>query len=643
MSIKRLCIDFFCCQILALLFVSLAYADGQGFIFNVTVSVDVKENIVLAWQYPAKSKNVEIYRRSLGAVGVASWEKIASISSPEQTYTDISVKNGESLEYRVLSETGQTSFFCITKHAPLVDYHGGVLFVVDKTHVKHLKQELTLYEMDLAGDGWDVFRLDWERHDKYHPERAHELREAIQDQVKQHPQINSVILFGKLPVVKSGYLAPDGHNKRPHETDTYYADIDGEWTDEYLKIADVNIPGDDILDQRTYPSPLELAVGRITFHNMEKYHKTEEEYLKDYIHKVHAWRHGYRKVPLQGVLGDTNNGYYLFGSRNIFWTMFNGKIIFDFQSVYEQPYMWLGMIGKINQAQLYYRGIFCMNFKSYKQTFWTDNNPIRGLLAQPDWGLASMWGARPQFYLHHMAAGKPIGYSFLRTQNNGFNDIPEYYPQDYNSLNNVVSTNLQGDPTLRMHQILPASHVAITQEQNAIKIKWRKSPDTNVIGYHIYKSTDKLKGYKRLTENPINATEFSDQQLSGEKTTYYQVRAVGETDLPTGTYMNQSQGLFVSLTFDNSKDVEQNAAASLSVETNKRERFKFIENTSNQIFFPVIVENPQHGRLRFIDQRWYYQPQPGYSGNDTVRYIISDGVHFSDAKLLDIEVTPQPN
>lgn len=626
-----------CFQLFFLLFVPLADANGQGFIFNVTVKIDSNDAVVINWEYPGKSKEVGIYRRPLGKIGLSSWKKIAAVQSPQHSYTDTELQQGDTLEYRVLSETGETSFFCITHHAPLIDYHGGVLLVVDMTHAKHLQQELFLYEMDLAGDGWDVFRLDWKRHDNYNPERAFKLRHALQQLVKEHPQINSVILFGKLPMVKSGYLAPDGHEKRPHETDTYYADLDGEWTDRYINISDVNVPGDDMFDQRTYPSPLELAVGRVTFHNMEQFHKTEEEYLKDYIHKVHAWRHGYRKVPLQGVLDDANNGYYLFGPRNLFWTMFDGRISFDLSTAATTPYMWLGMTGKIDQHKLYYRGIFCMNFKSHKQYFWSDNNPIRGLLAQPDWGLASMWGARPQFYLHHMAAGKPIGYSLLRTQNNGFKDVPEYYPQDYNSLNNVISTNLQGDPTLRMHQILPPSHLEISREQNSVHLSWEQSSDNNVIGYHIYHSADRLTGYRRLTDKPVIATEFRNQISAAGTMGYYQVRAVGETRLPTGTYMNQSQGIFACLD-DDAKKIQQNVPNFLSAQSNKRTRFNFTESTRKRHIFPIIVENPQHGRLRFMKNRWYYQSLPGFLGNDRIHYIISDGIHFSDLQQLDIKV-----
>lgn len=626
-------------QFVSLLFISLAFAEGQGKVFNVTVDLNGAENVVIDWQYPRRSKNVVIYRRPLGEAGVESWRKIAGADFPEHTFTDSGVREGETVEYRVLSERGETSFFCITKHAPLVDYRGGVILVVDETFAKHLQQELSLYEMDLVGDGWDVFRLDWERHDKYNPERAWELRQVLQDYVKQYPQINSVILFGKLPMVKSGNLAPDGHDKRPHETDTYYADIDGQWTDEYLNIEGVNVPGDDIFDQRTFPTALELAVGRITFHDMARYHKTEEEYLRDYIYKVHAWRYGYRKVPLRGVLGDKNNGHFLFGSRNVFWTMFDGDISFDFNSVYEQPSMWLGMIGKVDHTKLYHKGIFCMNFKSYKQTFWKANNPIRALLAQPDWGLVSVWGARPQFYLHHMAAGKTIGYSLLRTQNNGFDGIPEYYPQDYNSLNNVVSTNLQGDPTLRMHQILPPSDLRVTKEQAGVSLSWKPSGEKKLKGYHVYRSTDKLKNYKRLTNQPVTKLNFRDPEVLEDVAVYYQVRAVAETSLPTGTYMNQSQGIFASLAFQDRNPIQIANEEDVSTGADRQLRIHFTSKKAGSDIFPVIIENPQHGRLRWKNGRCYYQALTDFSGVDTIRFLITDGIYFSDVHEIKVQVT----
>tara|TARA_B100001971_G_C18267434_1_gene594860 strand:- start:13979 stop:14359 length:381 start_codon:yes stop_codon:yes gene_type:complete len=102
-----------------------------------------------------------------------------------------------------------------------------ILLVVENTWGSELSDELAKLELDLAGDGWEVFRFDWGRSSDSTPEA---LKSEIIAQVAAHPQIDSLFLFGALPVANSGYLGPDGHSARHHETDLFYGDLD-EWTD----------------------------------------------------------------------------------------------------------------------------------------------------------------------------------------------------------------------------------------------------------------------------------------------------------------------------------------------------------------------------------------------------------------------------
>lgn len=112
------------------------------------------------------------------------------------------------------------------------------------------------------------------------------------------PTINALYLFGHLLVARSGWIAPDGHESRTHETDQYYADLNGTWTDVTRNIdadgdgrqdeeAD-NIPGEGKLDQSTLPSAVELMTGRVDFSRLTAHRKNEHDYLRDYIQKSHA-------------------------------------------------------------------------------------------------------------------------------------------------------------------------------------------------------------------------------------------------------------------------------------------------------------------------------------------------------------------
>jgi hypothetical protein len=101
-----------------------------------------------------------------------------------------------------------------------------------------------------------------------------------------------------VPVPYSGFNNPDGHtdHRGAWPTDTYYADINGAWTD--ATVNDVtssnsknhNIPGDGKYDQDQIPSLVELQVGRIDLSNLPITTKTEEQLLLKYLNKLHRFK-----------------------------------------------------------------------------------------------------------------------------------------------------------------------------------------------------------------------------------------------------------------------------------------------------------------------------------------------------------------
>ncbi len=603
----------------------------QGALLTVDVSVDTAAGEAT---FTFASANMELFRRELGEEGIATWNLRDSVS-PGTSITDTGLVSGKTYEYRILRDDGRTSFTCVTVDSPLEDDRGAVLLVVDNVMGPKIERELRQYEMDLAGDGWEVIRLDYYRHwdASGSPEG---LKAEIQSAVSSNPRINSVILFGAVPCVWSGYLAPDGHAARPHETDTFYADLDGTWTDSSYNITDVNVPGDGIYDQNNIPSKLELAVGRITFHSMGDFRKREIEYLRDYIHKTHAWRNGFRTVPIKG--NGESNGYYMWEGNNIIHTMGGLPIDTDYNLTADNAYMWIGRNNDTMVTTSYRRGIFTYSFKSYKQTFWASNNSIRSMLTQPDWGLTAVWGGRPQWYLHHLAAGKTFGYTGLRTQNNKFNGY-EYSPHDYISLCDEISTNMQGDPTIRMHQTLPPSNVEISRTGSTAVLTWNASGASGLQGYHVYRSTDRLGQYTRLTGSPQAGLTYTDSS-SPAGDVYYQVRAISKLDLHTGTYYNQSQAAFGLVYADDSCNHAPSAAAgSFTVKSNTPYPVTLAgTDPDGDELVPVVVENPQHGQLRWFYGKAFYVSFADYTGSDTVTYVMSDGIATSAPAVININV-----
>ena len=76
-------------------------------------------------------------------------------------------------------------------------------------------------------------------------------------------------------------------------------------------------------------------------------------------------------------------------------------------------------------------------------------NFLRAPLGSTTYTLTSSYGSRPHFFVHHMALGETIGFTTRLTQNNAGG----YEPVGIGS--RLVHTALHGDPTLRMHPVIP--------------------------------------------------------------------------------------------------------------------------------------------------------------------------------------------
>ena len=122
-------------------------------------------------------------------------------------------------------------------NAPLTENRGKVLLLVDNTFTTALSAELSRLEQDLVGDGWTVVRRDISRNDT-----PANIKSLIKSEYNADPtNLQSVFLFGHVPVPYSGNLCPDGHddNNGRHKgawaADVYYADMHGTWTDKDRK------------------------------------------------------------------------------------------------------------------------------------------------------------------------------------------------------------------------------------------------------------------------------------------------------------------------------------------------------------------------------------------------------------------------
>ncbi|HEV2394933.1 MAG TPA: glycoside hydrolase family 9 protein [Verrucomicrobiae bacterium] len=557
--------------------------------FSVQVSAAVQATpaqITLSWpqdQYMLPN-SYTVYRK---APSDSSWGAGVLLPATATSYTDNHVTVGTPYEYQVVKVTSQyTGYGYVYSgiNVPMTDSRGKLLLVIDNTYAASLTNELARLQQDLVGDGWTVIPIFVNRSDS-----VVSVKNLIKAQYAADPaNVNCVFLFGHVPVPYSGNIVPDGHtpdHQGAWPCDGYYGDMDGIWTDNSVNVTgqydprNTNVPGDGKFDQSSFPAPIKLMVGRVDLANMpgELWYggpttmPSELELLRNYLNKDHNFRTKQMDLPRRGIVGDffgvrSGEAFAASGWRN-FAPFFGANNVTTDQTMgawtpilSTNAYLWaygcgagsftsiagLGNSDSYNDVttpELYTNDIkaaFTLLFGSWLGDWDAKDNIMRCVLALPSCGLTCAWSGRPHWFLHHMALGMPIGFSARLTQNNGPGGI---YSNEVNSAAGEIHIALMGDPTLRMHAVVPPSNIAATTNGSAVTLNWTASTDS-VVGYHIYRASGTNNSFARLTTTPITGTTFTDSSASGASD--YMVRAVKLETSSSGTYFNPSEGAFLA-------------------------------------------------------------------------------------------------
>jgi hypothetical protein len=457
---------------------------------------------------------------------------------------------------------------------------------VDSTYAGELATQLARLQQDLIGDGWTVIRLDVNRSDT-----PVNIKNLIKARYAADPaNVNTVFLFGHVPVPYSGDIVPDGHSpdhRGAWPCDGYYGDMDGAWTDfsvndsssEYAR--NYNVPGDGKFDQNSFPAKIKLMVGRVDLADMPGVVYTggpstfpsELELLRNYLNKDHKFRTKQFDLPRRGIIGDQFGNYDgeafcasgyrnfapFFGANNISTMTTQGTWL---PTLATTPYLWaygsgagsFGSIGGLGSTTPYnsaltrdiynndIKAVFTLFFGSWFGDWDSEDDIMRAVLATPSYGLTCAWSGRPHWFLHHMAMGQTIGFGARLTQNNWPGGL---YQNQVNSGAGQIHVALMGDPTLRMHVVAPPANVSATTNLGVVTLNWAAAGET-VTGYHVYRA-DSSNVFTRLTTAPVTSTSYQDNAAGAN----YMVRSIKLETSSSGTYFNPSVGAFLNPVFGN--------------------------------------------------------------------------------------------
>lgn len=546
----------------------------QDAVVKISASVDLATpKVTITWDNPAPS-NLTLFRREKDA---DTWFVLSQVTGNTATsFVDNMVTVGQTYEYGIQRQiNGVLAFGYVTVplETSVVDQRGVMSVFVEAALETPLAVELERLRLDLIGDGWQVL---------WHSVPSNATVASVKSQIVADyntENINAVFLFGEMPVPYAGNTAWDGHpeHQGAWPADTYYGDIQSAgWTDNSVNTANngtapgrtetVNIPGDGKFDNSIVPSDSELAVGRVDFSNLSEmtFGTTRTELYRRYLNKNHNWRtkqytvenkalvddnfgyfggeafaaNGYRNAnPLVGIsnvqagdfFNDTDDGQsflFAYGCGAGSYTSANG----------------VGTSAKFASDTV--NAVFVQLFGSYHGDWDNNNNPfMMSALASKGGILTCGWAGRPHWFTHHLGAGETMGYSALATQNSC--DNPGYFGSFGECGAHVT---LLGDPSVRAQIVAPVSDLVASQNCSDIELTWAASPQTEVLGYHVYRSSALNAQYTRLTTDLTAGLAFTDDApLTGDN--FYLVKAVVREETPSGIFFNTSTGISVSADF----------------------------------------------------------------------------------------------
>jgi hypothetical protein len=605
---------------------------------------DAPPRITLGWDEQLSGYEISIYRRLLGQMG-GTWSNapLAVVTHPQRTCVDSNVTAGVVYEYKVARpyydamHEDVSAYVCAGIDVPEEPARGTLLLVIDDTMAAALQPEIDLLELDLIGDGWTVLRRTFARHGSATPPQ---LRGFIQNVYTTAPGgLTAVYLLGKLPYAQSGSMAPDGHSAHPQHADVFYADMDGTWSDS---------DGDGVYSDNYVPGNrlAEVQLGRVDMAGMGAWPINEEQLLRLYLHKSHAFRTGLLEVPRTGIYAsgycdvEWQNVIAMFGPGAAVkgGTGANGQA---FSEAEVRPYLWGVDFYDWRGANYPYHRIkvqFAINFGSGKLYWQNNNNAMRGILAQPTYGLTCAWGSRPNWYFHHMSMGATVGYTALRTQSN-YSGLQDYSPACHYWFGGGSHVALMGDPSLRMHVVLPPRAPWAEADGVTAIVHWAASLDPQVHGYEVHRCGTLTGSYTKLTGTPVSGTSFPD---SGARTgtVYYMVKALKRELVNGGSYSNSSAGVFTMLKLDGSGNTPPSGANAVTItpqNTAVTVRLTGTDADGDDVHFGILRQG-SNGWLGGASNVWTYTPDAGFHGTDSFVYMVYDLMSTARGGTVDVVV-----
>lgn len=425
--------------------------------------------------------------------------ELVSLSSPT-TWEDTDVSLGDRPTYEIRCVFGPGRLDTTYRRA-LVDVwweqpadRGVVALVVDDASAAALAVSIDRLEQDLLDDGWGVVREVVSPDDP-----VATVRERLQARWEEtEHRLSAALLLGAVPQPFAGHIAPDGHGEHAGAwpADTFYADLDGTWTDRQSRSAGArgraNLPGDGRLDQSVLPGAVELAVGRVDPRDLPAYAPlSATDLLAGYLEKNHRYRTGEVRLAPRLWITNTFRGFVgdqevMAQAQQLSLRLFGqpASVGPDLVGALLDPEGWQVALGAgpggitsakdvvrtrdfvVVSANAAYLGLFGSWFGDAATT----DNLLRAALFGPGTVVATSWFSRPGLRVDRLAAGGTFGELWVDTAQGAV----------------ATHAQLHGDPTLRLDPMRAPTHPTLTCTPQGPRLAFDPSPDAT-LGHRVFR------------------------------------------------------------------------------------------------------------------------------------------------------------
>lgn len=537
-----------------------------------------------------------VYRRQMYGDGTDWILQVANLPPGTTTWTDTNVSLGDIWEYQIrrTSTNWGTAFGYIAAsvYHDQSDYQGQMILMIADEVATNLPNEVLRLKKDLTADGWYVNELVVPKGIFNYDIGAEVVTVKSQitfiynnAPINDKPKVLYVLGHAPLPRLGLDAMPPDGHpdcfsngtgvSNGARGSDSYYADIDGVFTDTatYTNTCfnnptlQNNVPGDYRFDQEIIPTELEMAFGRVSFQGTDGNNQTLElASMKLYLDRLHAYRYvtsgtkiptnsaffekgyqnsvdaSYRSLPaISGGANILNNPHPTpcIGTGHCQWVDDNG------------PFLWYMQNRTVPIASEWETiGMNALVFSSDQSSWGFGDTPqsmrIREILKYDTPCLIALWTTSAINVLHQAGVGEPLGYACKAIMDHNItNQKYEKVESPYDTQEwwNRTHFNFFGDPTIRLYQTMPPTSPQITSTATQSTFEWTASTDANLVGYYIYESTSEFGIFNKISPllSPSTTSFVLPSPTIGN---WYMVRAVAEQTTGSGVFLNPSHGQF---------------------------------------------------------------------------------------------------